>query len=384
MSRQTCGAAVLLLAMAGVALPVAAATTVDFNDPLRSSQWYLDRMNFGQAWGIIYDLNHRATVRSAVLDAGFDLSHVDLTGQTSPGYNITAGEDGVWVANNHGTATLGLLAAHSGNGAGITRAALSSDILPVQITERGDGSAFATDMVKAIKYAADHGARVINLSYTGANLLLLNEAARYAKRRGAVVFMSAGNDGELHENWRNWNWIVAVGSVDRDGGVSDFSSRGQFIDFVAPGSSILTTKPDDLYSSWSGTSFSSPLAASVASLMFMANPHLNAGQVIRILRATAVDLGAKGIDQDYGYGLIDAEAAVRAALATEGKWTGEKAAGSINWIVNDLSNYTGLQLTNSLLPSVGLIEDTSAVPEPGVLALLALGGAALLHHRRRR
>jgi subtilisin family serine protease len=232
-------------------------------------------------------------------------------------------------------------------------------------------------MVAAIKYAADKGARVINLSYTGVHMQAIADAAHYAAKRGAVVFMAAGNDGTLHENWRNWNWLVAVGSVDAEGGVSDFSSRGSFVDFVAPGRRMVTTLPDDVYGTWSGTSFASPLAASVASLMLTANPELSAGQVIRILRATAMDVGAEGVDVDSGYGLIDAAAAVDLAMATEGFWTAERQKVQVKWAINDLSRYEGLQLSSGLLSPVGIIAEepyeVSSVPEPAVLALMLVG-----------
>jgi len=354
----------------------AGATTVDFNDAKRGEQWYLDAMRFPEAWGLIYNLPQRAVVRSAVLDSGFDRGHEELSEHTYKGYNIASKTPGVHAAASHGTATLGVMAASSGNGKGITRAAFTSPVLPVQITNRADGGALVNDMLTAIIYAVDKGARVINLSYTGVQLNIMAEAALYAKRHGAVVFMAAGNDGKTHADWANHNWLVAVGSVNHEGEVSSFSSKGKFVDFVAPGESILTTQPGNGYAKWSGTSFASPLAASVASLMLTANPELSAGQVIKILRATATDIGPEGRDDASGYGLLNAEAAVAMAINTKGNWPAKKQKRPILWTSVDLSGVRGLEL------SAGLLQPITPVPEPGAGLLLLAAVCVMLPRRR--
>ena len=205
---------------------------------------------------------------------------------------------------------------------------------------------------------------------------MLNRAAKYAQSKGAIVFMAAGNDGLVHKNWRNQKFLIAVGATDQGGDVTYFSSRGKFVDLVAPGSNILSLTTKDRTYSWYGTSFSSPIAASVAALMLTANPELAPWQVRNILFSTAVDIGADGKDWDSGFGLIDANAAVALAIATKGRYTGDAFGDPITLIDNDLSTHSGLKLISQL----NAVEEVTTgqygantVPEPGMLLLMLTG-----------
>jgi subtilisin family serine protease len=363
-----------------LACSTAAAATVSFSDPSRGQQWYLDALNFGDAWARIMDLPERGKIKVAVVDSGFDTDHSDLQRNLAMGkaFNVVDRSQNVGSVNSHGTGTIGLMAATSGNGTGISQAAWTARAIPVRASNRSDGSAYTTHLAAGIRYAADAGARVINVSYAGVHLGILQKAALYAQTKGAVVFMAAGNDGKTHGRWRNHKQLVAVGSTDPDGRVSSFSSKGEFVDLVAPGRNILSLTTKDRTYNWSGTSFASPIAASVAALMLTANPELTPWQVRRILRQTARDIGAAGVDAASGHGLINADAAVAVAIATEGRYSGEVGGKTIPYAGTDLRTYSGLRLVSQLqaVTDVQPIQGT-AVPEPGTLLLMLAGGLAV-------
>ncbi len=359
--------------------------TVSFNDPGQNKQWYLDALNFGEAWAQIVDLPMRGKIHVAVVDSGFDVGHTDLQRNLAigKGINIVNGGSNLNPVNPHGTGTIGLLAATSGNGKGITQAAWTAKAIPVRVSNRLDGAASTFDLANGIRYAADKGARIINVSYSGVHLGALQRAARYAQTKGAVVFMAAGNDGLNHRRWRNHKQLVAVGSTNANGSVSSFSSRGSFVDLVAPGSNILSLTTNDRTRTWSGTSFASPIAASVASLMLTANPTLSPWQVRKLLAITARDIGPAGRDDTSGFGLIDAAAAVAAAIATEGKYTGSIAGRNISIVPNNLASSSGLRLVNQL-QAIPESVDQTAIPEPGTVAMLLCGGFAVTGRPARR
>lgn len=361
-----------------LACTTTSAATVSFNDPGQNKQWYLDRLNFGEAWAQILDLPSRGQIKVAVIDSGFDTDHTDLQRNLAlgQGINIVNGSNNLRPVNPHGTGTIGLLAATSGNGEGITQAAWTARAIPVRVSNRSDGAAYTSDLADGIRYAADQGARVINVSYAGVHLGTLKRAALYAQSKGAVVFMAAGNDGLTHKRWRNHKQLVAVGSIDQSGSVSSFSSKGSFVDLVAPGRNILSLTTNDRTYNWSGTSFSSPIAASVASLMLTANPELSPWQVRALLARTARDIGPAGVDDASGYGLIDAEAAVAAAIRTQGRYTNNVAGRSIPFISNSLDSASGLRLVNQIqavTDIAGQPTGVGAVPEPGSLVMLFVG-----------
>jgi len=370
------------------------AAVVNFNDPGQDRQWYLDAANFPEAWAHIVDLPERGKIKVAVVDSGFDTDHKDLQKNLAlgRGINIVNGSSNVSSVNSHGTGTLGLMAATSGNGEGISQAAWTARAIPIRASNRSDGSAYTSHLAEGIRYAADQGARVINVSYSGVHLGSMQKAALYAQKKGAVVFMAAGNDGKKFANWRNHKQLIAVGSTDRDGSVSSFSNTGAFVDLVAPGRDILSLTTNDRTKTWSGTSFSSPIAASVASLMLTANPKLTPWQVRSLLLRTARDIGAKGVDTTSGYGMIDAEAAVAAAIRTQGRYTGQIDDVNTRLVPNNLETYAGLRLVSQLEAitdeSITLANTGStAVPEPGTLLLMLAGGTLLspwLNRRRNR
>lgn len=347
------------------------AAVIQFNDARSGSQHYIQQMGFNEAWGTLHELDQRHKVTVAVLDTGFDTSHTDLRRSFTRGLNILDGSTNVDPVNPHGTAVSGTIAARAGNGTGITGLVPDARVLPIRVTNRSDGGAFVSTMANAIRAAADRGARVINLSYSGVQFKAIDDAARYANRRGAVVFMAAGNEGQRHDNWTNYEVVMAVGAVDRRNRLANFSNTGSFVDFVAPGTEILTTRSGGGYQAWDGTSFSSPIAASVAALMISANPELTPGQIRRILRRSAVDLGADGYDANFGHGLIDAGRAVDIASRTFGGYNRRRPG----WATNNAP------VVYEPLSGVEII--AQSVPEPGT-GLLALTGCWVLGARRRR
>ena len=396
MTRREAAFAWLVLA---VATTTANALRLEFNDPLAPRQYYHDQMRFGEAWGLIQSQPKRGQVTVAVLDSGFQTDHPDLPHNGITGINIVDGSTNVSPVHPHGTATAGILGARSGNANGISQSALTARVLPIRITNRADGAAYVSDIERSIRYAADHDARVINISYDGVANRDIARAARYAYKQGALVFMAAGNSGHK-TRWKNYRHLLAVVSINENSQRSSFSTYGRFVDFVAPGEDIATLHTESGYEDWNGTSFSSPIAASVASLVLTANPRLSPKQVLRIMKKTAITLGTdmtkRERRKEFGYGLPDAMAAVELALETRSRPARRyRRAGIDPYIVNDFSGVLGLEsLAATIAPQGGSLfkpqgfltrrsAGTAVVPEPASLAILLAGALFALHRSRR-
>ena len=171
-------------------------------------------------------------------------------------------------------------------------------------------------MASGIEWAADHGAKVINLSYETLGCPgTIEAAATYAQTKGALTFVSAGNDSQdLSSYYPMPHNVILVSGSDSADQLAPFSNYGGSINLAAPGVSIMTTQPGG-YGSWSGTSFASPLAAGVAALIFSLNPGWNPVIVKNLLLATANPVGPANL---FGSGRLDAGAALAAAQSCMG------------------------------------------------------------------
>ncbi|MCP4248040.1 MAG: S8 family serine peptidase [bacterium] len=278
------------------------------DDPEFAAQDHLERIGLPDAWEIT---TGSPDVLVAVLDTGVAGDHPDLIDKLLPGWNAYDDNDDTEDVLGHGTSVAGTLAADTDNGEGVAGISWHSPIVPVRISN-ARGQASSRTIAAGIVWAVDRGARVVNVSFAplAADRTVLR-AARYARSAGALVFISAGNDG-LKAKARANNDAVFVGAIDSGNSRAGFSSYGAFIDVVTPGVAIQTTTTTG-FGRVSGTSFSSPIAAGVAALIWSMRPELRPVTVQEILADTAVDLGESGRDDSFGAGLIDAAAAVAAA-----------------------------------------------------------------------
>ena len=277
------------------------------NDTLYGSEWHLQKINAPVAWNTSIGTG----VIVAILDSGVDASHPDLQGRLVAGWNFYDNNSNTSDVFGHGTMVAGVVAALGNNGLGIAGVAWGARVMPIRVTDTsgiGTLSAFANGLT----YAADHGARVANLSFPVQSSGSTQAAAQYFMNKGGVVFNSAGNYGALDSTPAS-SALVSVSATGSTDVLASWSSFGPYVDLSAPGVGIWTTTMGGGYSSVSGTSFSSPLSAGVAALMMSVNPALAPAQVVSLLESSAVDLGASGYDIDYGYGRVDAAAAVAAA-----------------------------------------------------------------------
>jgi subtilisin family serine protease len=283
------------------------------NDPYFGNEWHLAKIGASSAW----DTAQGAGVTIAILDSGVNVNHPDLVGRLVPGYNIYDGNTDVTDVCGHGTAVSGVAAATTNNAAGVAGVAGAASLMPVRIAY-GDSTgchSYYSTIASGLTYAADHGARVANISYGGvAGSSTVMSAANYMKTKGGLVFVSAGNNN-IDENISSDGSMIAVSATDANDAKASFSSWGTFVTLSAPGTSITTTDNSGGYSTWQGTSFSSPLSAGVAALVMSARPDLSGAQVQSLLYSTAVDLGAAGLDPVFGYGRVNAAAAVQAAAS---------------------------------------------------------------------
>jgi subtilisin family serine protease len=281
------------------------------NDPYFGSQWHLPKIGAPGAW----DAARGSGVTIAILDSGIDTGHPDFAGRLLPGYNFVDGNTNVADVKDHGTKVAGSAAAAMNNAVGVASVAGSSMILPLRVSN-SDGTAYLSTISNALTFAADNGARVVNMSFNGvAGSSSVLSAADYLRSRGGLAFVSAGNSN-TDPGYANTNSIIIVAATDSNDAKASFSNFGDHVHLAAPGVGIYTTTWGQSYASASGTSFSAPIAAATAALVMSANPALTNAQVENILFSTALDLGAPGRDIYFGYGRVDAAAAVNAALSS--------------------------------------------------------------------
>lgn len=310
-----------------------------------TDQWYLRAVHWLKGDGTSVLPERAAPVTVAVIDTGVDFTHPELAEaqwiNPDPGRR---GDRNGWnfvdrSADNrdfsgHGTIVAGLIAAASHDRFGIAGINPWARIMALKALEI-DGRGGSINLAQAIVYAADHGARVINISAGGRTLTRMEqEAIDYAARRDALVVVAAGNDGIETRNFSpaGLKNVLAVAAVGPDLRRQVFSNWGATIGIAAPGVDILSlrARQTDLLQNTrrdykpgsavvagqfyrvTGSSFAAPIVAGAASLLFSVRPSLTAAQVKRMLLQTARDLDDVGINQFSGYGLLDIEAALAA------------------------------------------------------------------------
>jgi subtilisin family serine protease len=316
------------------------------NDTSYASQWGLAKINCPDAWD---HTTGAPGVVVAVIDTGVDLDHpelapllvagtdmVDLGPNPTPPPGFRFEGDFTGVDNvpqdevGHGTHVTGTIACLSNNGAGVAGVTWNCRVMPVRALARivnvadptdvrGVGS--AADIAAGIRWAVDHGARVLNLSLGGpSDTQVERDAIAYAVAQGAVVCAAMGNGGPgAGPSFPGaYPDVVAVGAIDQADHRASFSQVGPHIDIVGPGVGILSTVWDNGYATYSGTSMATPHVAGVAALVFSANPSLTAVQAADILRQSARPLrdqpGDPVPNDSYGFGCVDARAAVERAM----------------------------------------------------------------------
>ena len=298
------------------------------NDPRFPQQWGLSNpagngvdINAPDAWAITTGGNPGTVV--AVLDSGIDASHPDLAGQlwTDPagglhGWNFIRNNANIGDTEGHGTHVAGIIAAAGDNGVGVAGVDWGARLMILKtIDSSGFGSTDAA--VAAIHYAVDHGARVINASWDGAQYdPALADAVNYASSHNVVVVVAAGNESanddavpDYPASFRAPNEI-AVAAVDEAGNLASFSNYGpRTVAIAAPGSDILSTYLHDGYAVLSGTSMSAPFVTGVVALVASEHPGDTAVQLVRAVLATARPLPSLAGRVATG-GIVDAAAAL--------------------------------------------------------------------------
>lgn len=283
--------------------------TLTPNDPLYTSEWQLPKIKAPLAW----DSTQGLGVTVAIIDSGANNLHEDLQGQIVAGWNIWDNNNITTDLTGHGTYVSGTVAALNNNGKGVTSVAGLSKIMPIRVTPPDSGGTFYSTLAQGIIYAADHGVRIANASFQGVtNSQTTIDAAQYLKNKNGLLTVGAGNTGVL-ETYTATTSMIPVSATDANDLLAGFSSYGNFVVMSAPGVDIWTTDMNGSYANVNGTSFSSPIVAGVIALMMSANPLLSNLDIEKLLYSTAVDLGTAGRDIYFGYGRVDAAAAVQAA-----------------------------------------------------------------------
>ncbi len=314
--------------------------TIVPNDPLYPNQWGLPKINAPQAWDVT---TGSPAVVVAVVDSGVDLDHPELAPLLVPGFDMVdlgpapvpppgwrfegdfSGRDDTPEDEvGHGTHVAGTIACVSNNGAGVAGVGWQTKIMPVKgltrmvrISDgRVTGVGSSADIAAAVRWAADHGAHVINMSLgSDSSTLVESSAVAYAISKGVVVVAAMGNDGSSDTHFpAGYPDVVAVGAIDSADHRASFSQTGAHIDVMGPGVDIVSTYLDGGTATLSGTSMATPHVSGVAALIKAAKPAATGAEIADILRTTARALRDNPSDpvpnDSYGFGCVDAKAAV--------------------------------------------------------------------------
>jgi len=297
------------------------------NDPYYryGYQWGLKKIEAPSAWDIVrLSLTNVSPgspeVIVAVVDSGAAPNHPDLEGRLVPGYNFIATSGDTSDDLGHGTHVAGVIAAGTDNSIGIAGVSFRSRIMPVKVLN-SKGYAKYSDVAKGIVYAADHGAKVINLSLGGyTSSSYLQDAVSYAWSKGAVVVAAAGNDKSDKPFYpAACTDAIAVSATDRNDARASFSNYGSYISVAAPGVSIYSTywrRGSNYYASMNGTSAAAAHVSGVAALLLSQDGTMTNAAVRKLIEGETDDRGNPGWDRYYGHGRVNAYRALKAAEST--------------------------------------------------------------------
>jgi type VII secretion-associated serine protease mycosin len=301
----------------GLALPAPSA----WADDIRDRQYWISQYGIDRAW----EVTRGAGVTIAIIDTGVDGTHQDLRGAVVGGTDVSgigsaSGQTPVGRGSEHGT-MVASLAAGRGHQArsGVIGSAPEASLLSVSMAFEGATRSSDEQISMAVRWAVDNGADIISLSLTRNTRewpVSWDEAFAYAESRNVVVIAAAGNRGSGTESVgapATMPGVLTVGGVTRSGRVSTrASSQGITIGVMAPSENLVGAIPGDRYALWDGTSGATPIVAGIVALVRAAHPELDAANVINRVLQTAQPQSTETPDPLYGYGIIDAYAAVTA------------------------------------------------------------------------
>lgn len=342
--------------------------TLDPNDPLYTQQLHLASIGAPAAWNLATGNN---SVIIAIIDSGVAIDHPDLKNnlwynlKEIPSNNIDDDANGYvddyqgwdfltnipdprpkfgssysFLGMNHGTIVAGVAAAQGNNGQGVSGVVWNAKIMPLRVLD-ANGAGNTLDVARAIDYAVDNGADMINLSFVGAGKsTALEQSIARAYTQGVLIIAAAGNEVDhgvnttddpkypvCHDGGFGHNYVIGVASVDNFDQLASFSNFGKCIDIVAPGVGIFSTLlKDDAQAKftreyggyWSGTSVSAPQVAGVVALVKSLKPNLNLTEIASLLldNADSLDQLNPLYAGKLGSGKLNAGKTVAAALST--------------------------------------------------------------------
>ncbi len=306
------------------------------DDFYQTQQWNLRLIGLPEAW--VFTTGDANPI--AVIDTGIDLDHSDLAARIwtnadevpdngldddsngyvddMHGWNFVSGSTLILGAN-HGTHVAGIAGAHTNNSIGIAGVSWQSPLMALQaLNSNGDGT--WADVAEAIVYAADNGARILNLSLGGEEASqTIEDAVSYARGQGCLIVAAAGNSKSQPapvEYPAALPEVLAVAATTDSDATWSYSNRGPEVDVAAPGATddprngIFSTSSYNQYAIMSGTSMATPHVSGLAALVWSLQPTLTADQVAHVIISTAHDVYTPGWDQRTGWGRIDAQAAI--------------------------------------------------------------------------
>ncbi|EMY32360.1 subtilase family protein [Arthrobacter crystallopoietes BAB-32] len=377
---------VLALAGGAVFAPAAAA------DEQRAKEYWLDSYGIRDAW----KTSQGEGVKVAVIDSGIDASHPDLKGAVVGGTDVSGagapnGQRGIGATPEHGTLVATLLAGRghteqkgkdkdkdkdeekpkSSVGAGpdgVIGVAPKAELLAVSTwlgSPNPAGVGIEEQIPAAVRWAVDSGAQVINMSLTSSTTSWpesWDDAFLYAEQNDVVIVAAAGNRAGGTEQSgapATIPGVLTVAGLSRDGEASQkASAQSIVIGVAAPAEDLIGGMPGGQYANWSGTSGATPLVSGVAALIRSKYPDMSAGQVINRIISTTSDAGVPGHDPIYGFGILDAEAALNADVPAV---SGNPLGSIAQWIT---IHRRGEAAPPSPAPVENNVKEEPAVPEP--------------------